>query len=396
MNKNVSVNISDNFRPAIIGEFGPPILACIRSWGKQSWQPCIVSVQGDKEFIPKSKYLHSWTPLSKNKLFTDEGLKIISKFLEKEKISGITCLQEKIALWLHRERHKLPVSVSLWLPSEKSIIRALSKTEQIVCAKQAGFQVLPTIMVNGPIHEFVDMDFPLCIRPVNPGSTDPQFKVKIIYTSKEFETFLAGIKYFDQGIICQPFMNLPNLVVHGASSMKGEILFLEGFIVEHKFEGVSLTVRNIELNSELKNKCTAYVRLMDIVGPFHFEFLYKQDTDQVWFLEINTRIGGTTAKVYALGCDEPLYALKSFGISAKNSSSTTIRIASSRQALMKYLFFAITCKLNALDYPKKNIFYSTIFVLKGLFLFKDDIFTIEDLRGSSCLYYNNFRRLFIQ
>ena len=39
-----TMNVIPDVRPVIIGNFGPPTLACIRSWGRQGWKVGMISI----------------------------------------------------------------------------------------------------------------------------------------------------------------------------------------------------------------------------------------------------------------------------------------------------------------------------------------------------------------
>jgi hypothetical protein len=109
-------------------------------------------------------------------------------------------------------------------------------------------------------------------------------------------------------------MDLPNLVVHGARTIGGTSIGLHAFLVDRKFETVTLSIRPTVLEKDLEEKCIEFTNHFDVIGNYHFEFLIDRKNGSIYFLEINNRLGGTTAKVFALGYDEPLLALQSYGV----------------------------------------------------------------------------------
>jgi len=144
--------------------------------------------------------------------------------------------------------------------------------------------------------------------------------------------------------------------------------------------------------------------------------LLDKKNGSVYFLELNNRLGGTTAKVFALGYDEPLLALQAYGVlptppetidqqqatsskqpATSNKQPSTIdyqpknKIVSSKQALLKYLFYTIRDKLTPLDYPPEPKPIRILKTIYGFFRYRDDVFMLRDIKGSMALYLGNLK-----
>ncbi|MFX0195815.1 MAG: hypothetical protein ACFFCW_06815 [Candidatus Hodarchaeota archaeon] len=381
-------------RPVIVSAFSPPALACIRSWGKQKFQVGMVCIGSGKEAMPDSTYLAKHVMLPPQQLHTTNGIQVIDKFLREFRATGIICIDEKIACWFNSNRHRFPPGVDIWLPHNDVIRDMISKRKQIEVAHKVGFQVLPTYLIdrNGlGINKVLTDHYPLCLRPDNPAKIKPTFKVKLIYSEAELKEFIETLQKINCPVIAQPFMNLPNLVVHGARTTSGTSIGLQGFLVERKFEGITLTIRPTRLSSELRTKCIDFTNHFKLTGNYHFEFLTDKATDLTYFLEINNRLGGTTAKVYACGYDEPLLALQAYGVKGKNEKQMRNTVVSNKQALVKYLLYTIKGRLTPLDYPNERKPLKLLKTMYGFFKYKDEVLSFRDIRGSFALYLGNLR-----
>jgi hypothetical protein len=419
-------------RPVIVGQFGPPTLTCIRSWGKQGFPVGMVCIRSERELYPASKYLSDFTTLPPSKLYASEGMQIISDFVKQFRASGIICVAEKIASWANDQRQMLPAEVALWIPSNQLINALISKQKQVEVARKIGFDVLPTYFVGKDlktIHGIPEEHFPLCLRPTEPQTIEPAFKVQLVYSRGELIRFVKKISKIDKSIIAQPFMDLPNLVVHGARTISGTSIGLQAFLVERKFETVTLSIRPAVLEKGLEEKCIEFTNHFDVMGNYHFEFLIDRKNGSIYFLEINNRLGGTTAKVFACGYDEPLLALRAYGVvpidhrpaslvqRSKNNTqqpatgnvdratggqqteSTAHRpldnvTVSSKLALLKYLFYTINNRLTPLDYPSERKLNRIIKTIYGFLKYRDDVLMLRDLRGSCAFYFQSLKNSF--
>jgi hypothetical protein len=388
----------------------------------------MIWVQSRGESQPSSKYLKDFVTLPSGKLITPDGIQIVKEFLIRFCATGITCVAENIACWLNDHRQMFPNEVAIWLPMNETIKALTSKQAQIEVARKVGFNVLPTYFIDKNL-ETVDHipknHFPLCLRPDDPASSAPGFKVHLVYSHDDLKRYIESLNKMTKPIIGQPFKSLPNLLIHGARTLYGKNIGIQAFIVERKFEGLALTVRPIDIERNLIDKCIKFTDYLDIVGCYHFDLIEDRNNNSTYFLEINSRLGGTTAKVFALGYDEPLLALQAFGVvplshpptpivqrlktsseqpATGNGQQTTINpqpltndyrpkneIASSKQFLLKFLYCTIKNRLTALDYPSEPKAIRILKTIYGLLRYRDDIFTLGDIKGSVALYFGNLK-----
>jgi len=345
----------------LIAQYGPPAIALIRSLGKKGFSTEIY----DPDLIK-----------SNSKNATNDGNHIV-RAIKGKQVEGITCIDEKIGIWVNENLLGMVENVRMLIPPGKVIKNLLSKERQLKVAEKVGFLVLPTYRLTNK-EIFVKKNslnhFPLCLRPSEPESVRPHFKAKVVNSQRDLVGFLKSLEEISSPIIAQPFMNLPNLVVHGARTVEGQSIGLAAFFVERKFQGVTLTIRPVDLDPELKEKCIAFTDEFGLVGNYHFEFLYDPRTGKHYFLEINNRFGGTTAKVYKCGYDEPAYALKAFGVDIDDIEYKPKNVTvSSKQALLKYMYYALTDRLTPLDYPDEPKAKRVAKALWGLLFWKDDV-----------------------
>lgn len=379
-------------RPVIIAPFSPPSLACIRSWGRQGWETGFVCVQSSTCSAPKSKYLADWVGISQDKLFTASGIKLINNFLIKFNADGVFCISENVSQWIMQNKNEFPKKLKFFSP-DISVLSSLScKINQINIANTLNFRVLPTYFLNK--NSVIDIEakhFPLCLRPAQPESIDPGFKVKVVQSNKEIEYLFKSAKSFDGFVVGQPFKDFPNVVIHGTRDIQGKTSNLQGFIVERKFEGVALTVCPFEIDLSIKSKCILFVEKFQITGTFHFDFLFDNENTVFYFLELNPRLGGTTAKVFKCGYDEPSLMAESYGNSINYYNIVSKMTVASHTALIKYILFHLCGKENIIDYPYSDGKIKKIFFgLKFFLILKDDIASNDDIIGTFSLYSSNF------
>lgn len=381
----------------ILSNYSPQILSFHKSMYQMGLETGYLCIKAATDPEPVSKYFQNIAYINPKDMFTADGLLRINAFLKQFESCGFMCVGEKIALWLWENRPSLPKNCSLLLPNKNTILNVLSKTNQLSAAIQAKLPVLSTYEVDHDpaTYENIQPDhFPLCLRPCGPGAVKPGFKVVVVSEKRELASFIRSRTVIHEPIIAQPFLNLPNLVVHGSRVLEtGESIGLQGFLVERKFEGLTLTIKPVDMSENLKKKCIEFTEHMGIVGPYHFEFLIDPETEAVWFLELNNRLGGTTAKVFGLGYDEPGYLLQSFGYDVPISGRLLNRTASSKIALLKYLYFTLTRRITPLDYPANETgFQKVMAAFKSLITCRDDILSLRDLRGTVSFYKTSLMR----
>jgi len=384
-------------RPVIMGKFGPPTLTCVRSWGQRGFEVGMICIQEKNELRLYSRYLRFFTILPAEKLYTEDGIRKINAFLLEFEATGLVCISEKIACWINDHRQGFPTGVAIWLPTNNCIRRLVSKKEQIHVAQRVGFNVLPTYLIDKDLRSVQGIplhSFPLCLRPSEPTKIKPSFKVLYFSCQRKLIEWVKRIDLIERPIVAQPFISGPNMVVHGARTLSGDTIGLQAFLAERKLEGLTLTIKPTNLSKDLSTKCIEFTNQFKVTGNYHFDFLIDEVTRTVYFLELNSRFGGTTAKVYACGYDEPSLALQAYGIVNGKRQNMRNVTASSRQALLKYLYFTLRGNLTPLDYPTEPGPVRFTKTLYGLLTYRDDVFNFRDLKGSLALYLGNFKTRF--
>lgn len=391
--------ISSNINtPAIISSFSPTSLSILRSWSKMGLNSAVIWLIRNDEKGPQLNYVSHAMGLDRHLFQQKEGLLIIADFLNRISADGLCCIGDNIALRLLENQELFPDRLHLWIPPVQTLTSILSKTNQINTALKVGMSVLPNYeLCSGSRDSLIpDMKhFPLCLRPSSPGAVIPSFKAEIVYSPDELNCFLDSHKTQNGTIIAQPFCQLPNLVVHGARTKDGQSIGIQGFIVERKFEGVTLTIRSMDIPDRLKLLCEKFVDDFNLVGHYHFEFLFDPANEKYYFLEINARFGGTTAKVCACGYDEPFYALRAQGVGCESlDDNINKKTVSSKLALIKYLLQILQNKITPLDYPMESKAKGVWNTIKGIVGYKDDIINIKDIFGAMQLYLSVIRSKF--
>ncbi|MDX1981374.1 MAG: hypothetical protein SFV51_13985, partial [Bryobacteraceae bacterium] len=150
---------------------------------------------------------------------------------------ALTAIEDHHCLWLAANRTAIEGVCKLMLPGIDCLELIRSKTNQIALAREAGMEILPTYEVRGAgdIGAIPLEAYPVCVRPAVAGGGA---RIRLIRTPAEF----GGVP--PPGVlIAQPLRVLPNLIIHGASREDGEVISLAAFLVDRKFEGVTLRMR---------------------------------------------------------------------------------------------------------------------------------------------------------
>jgi hypothetical protein len=314
-----------------------------------------------------------------------DGIERVLDYARSVSAAAIVAADNTHMSWLARHRRLFEPGCLLLMPNEDVLTWAGSKRAQIGLAKQVGFDVLPSVCLRVPsdCRRVTDDLYPVVLRPDRRYKGMPPFKVKLAYSRKVLEEIVAAWCSVCGPLIAQPFLSLPNLVVHGARSQTGQILAMTAFLVPRKFETITLTMTPAAFPPKVEHYCREFVARAGITGCFHFEFLLCPQRQQAWFLEINVRLGGTTDKVTALGFDEPVYLLQAYGLAADAvaAKATGRRVAANRRALLKHMIWALTGRLTESDYPMVGRGRAALQSLRDICLVKDSIFDFHDMRA---------------
>jgi hypothetical protein len=376
-------------RPVILSFFGPPALACIRSWGRHGFRVGMICIRTGKQGLPASRFLSGFVSLHPDDLYTSKGLEVIKRFLKEFRASGILSINENLSCWLNDCLPCPGCNIPVWAPRNCTIQSVLSKQSQLLVAQRVGFDTLPTYLIDCRLETMAlipETEFPLCLRPDDPKSINPPFKVQLLDSREDLISFVSHLKKLEKPLLGQRFENLPNLVVHGARTVRGIPIGLQAFLVEHKFQGVTLTIRPVPMEDTLRQHCIEFVDFFKLSGNYHFEFLLDQSRGKIYFLEINGRLGGTTAKVYACGYDEPILALECYGACHSAPQNVRYFTVSSKHSLLSHAMHAARNQLTRMDYPIRSRGQKLALSLYGLFRYKDEILSLSDIKGSVAYY----------
>lgn len=377
------------FAPIIIAQFGPPSLAAIRSWGKQGARVGMIQIISEKEHPVRSRYLAEHITMTAETFFSQKGFLTAIQFIKDFKADALLTINEKFACHLDENRHMLPNGITFLFSNAAVNRNVLSKSKQIELARSVGFNILPTWEIKNNSNVFSllsNASFPLCLRPAGTGAIKPGFKAECFFSADEIHKYVKQKTIFKGSIIAQPFIDSPNFIVHGVRGPNGHHYGLSGFLVKRKFKGVALTIQAADIKDALAWKCRALVDRLNVTGPYHFDFLYEQSTDTPWFLELNNRLGGTTAKIMACGYNEPAWILKAFGYEIEPGRPEKRITASSKRAILKYIATTAKGNLSLIDHPDEPRWKLLMTALFGLFTWRDDVFDLHDLKGTLALW----------
>jgi predicted ATP-grasp superfamily ATP-dependent carboligase len=376
----------------LIGSFTRPLLAFARSADRLGVKPYLVEIsRGLSQWTKYSSCLHGGTCLDPDLVGTEMGIRFLANYAKDLGASALICDNDCPPTWIAEHRSHFEPSTVVMVTSSQSMEALRSKAKQLELAKNAGFNTLPSWLLLRP-QDFVTVPaeaYPVCLRPSLARKVRPQFKATVSSNPQELRTFLSGRTSLEGGIVVQPFLNVPNLLVHGVRSPSGQVVSLRSFLVDKKFEGIALSLTTIPMPPELPDACRRFVERADVTGCFHFDLLYSPSDRKIYFLEINERPGGTTDMVSKLTYDEFLYSLIAYGFEVRQTpryrAPSTQRVANKR-VLIKYILRALRLQLTALDYPISNTFTRITSSFRDLLFATDSVFDWRDLRGS-CWYH---------
>src|SRR4051794_39252847 len=376
-------------RPAIIGPLGPAQLACLRSWKRLGLSPIFVQIQEAGRVVRSALDLAAYTSFTRAELATQAGADRLSAFLEKERAGGITCLSDAMAIWLNGLRPLMPAGTEVWLPDTRVIQFLDAKSAQAELAKEVGFSTLPTYFIDRAGGNLPpDVSFPLVAPPDGAAAVTPSFKAEFIRNRRDLDEFLGHLERISRPIVLQPFISGPNLVIHGFRGKDARSVGHIGFEVERKFEGVALTIRPCSLDRKLQRCVEAFCDRIDIVGCYHFDLVVDERSRQPYFLEMNGRLGGTTAKAFASGYDEPASLLVAHGLLDRKLLDRPLsRVnCANKMSLAKYLISLAAGRTTPLDYPVTARWKNMVGVASGMIFWHDEVFTVRDISSSFSFY----------
>ena len=386
------MKVRSSSRVVLLGPFGPPLLTFARSCAAQGIAAYLLEVGAPS--VDRNTYsscLQGICFMRPEKLGTPEGIAEILAYAKSVCAEALVTVFDSQLLWLARNRAELEPICKLAAASAEALTFLASKRNQIELARTVGFDILPTWLLSSPRDgEGIPLGcFPLCLRPSSPADVQPTFKVRVMYSPAELNDFLEAHQCLGEPLIAQPFLHLPNLVVHGVRSETGRILAMKAFLVPRKFEGVTLSMKHFELAPDIEDSCRAFADASGITGCFHYELLFDRARNRAYFLEINARLGGTTDLAFRLGFDEPALTLAAYGLKAHQGGRyfmTSRGQVVRKRFLLKHILAACKGGLCDLDFPPVDRIRHIARSCFEMSFVSDSIFSWRDLRGSLWFY----------
>jgi predicted ATP-grasp superfamily ATP-dependent carboligase len=371
----------------LVGIWGPTSLAFVRSCHRQGLRVYLLEVgDGSSVWRRYSSCLTGGDRIGPEKIGTPEGIRLIRDYVSLVGAQAVVTADDVRMLWLAQNRVSFEPACRLLIPAAETLEFVSSKRNQIELATRVGFNVLPTfyLSTSSNCRNIPSELYPMVVRPDCKLWQRWPFKVELISSPMELETFMRALDCTRGLLVLQPFLSLPNMVVHGVRTETGTILTMQAFVAPRKFEGVTLTIMPAVFPPNVEQYCRDFVESAGVTGCFHFELLFSPYDNRAWFLEINVRLGGTTDKVTRLGFDETSYLLSAYGIKPIPSNRPSLLQASAadKRALLKHIIWAVRGDLTELDYPPSTRMRHVWRSLRDLWTTKDSIFSLSDLRGA--------------
>ena len=370
----------------IVGPLGPAQLVCLRSWRRAGITTAFFHV-GDRRLpVSLARIADIYRFLPEGGI-SETNLSWIGNECAALGVGAITALAEQVALklWSHKRAGGFPRTRLLL--NEPTLYGELeSKLRQVTLAEQAGLPVLRTIALTSA--EDVATLPPSCnyvLRPDIARLVRPMFKAELIQIPGCAEEFVASLDLGGSQLIAQPFVTGPNLVIHGARAGDGSWDHHEAYITEIKFNGLAVSLKPHRLAPELLEACRRFEAYSGLNGVFHYDFVMDKVSGSTYFLEVNPRLGGTTAKVFAAGYDEPRQLVAAHLPELLMPIPSQIgkrHHAISRIAAVKCAVMASRRPLSAIDFPADS---RTRFIgraIGGILGYRDEIFSLSDIRSN--------------
>ena len=317
---------------------------------------------------------------------TRAGLDRIVNFAHTVKADAICTADEFSLYWLAASRELFEPDCRIMSSPAASLERLMDKSEQTKIARDVGFQVLDSWL----LHSAADLAsipagaFPVCIRPTYMNSVLPPFRARRIESGQDLAAFLATLTWGASPFLVQTFCLGPNIVVHGVRNEDGAIAALQGFHAYRKYNGFALSMERCELPASVQESTSQFARVADIHGPFHFDLIQSAATGKIFFLEVNFRMGGTTAKVVRLGYDEPMMALAAFGLEPPRTPPPLRwrRRVTGKRMLVGQILSSFTHPPGELDFPQRTRWETAVSGMREMLSVPDALLSWGDVTGS--------------
>lgn len=304
----------------------------------------------------KIRQLHADAQMDWSLLGTAEGLKQIQNFLRRHDCEALVTADEFALLWLSQHRDALGAGCRLLAPDAAVIELLRTKDQQYAIAAAAGIAVLPMwkIESQGP-PPIPAGSYPICLRPSTFSSVQPMFKAETFHSEADLQRFLSTIQW-TAPLLAQPLASGPNMVVHGCRDEYGAWLDLRAYLAPVKAQGLAIVLEETAFPAGLEAACRNFVELSGATGCFHFDLLHSESNGKIYFLELNLRLGGSTAKVLQLGLDEPVLLLRAYGLRPASPPPPipAAKAAGSMRMLLAHTVSVATARSAEIAFPRSR------------------------------------------
>jgi hypothetical protein len=385
-------------RVALIGDFGPVQIACIRAWNDRGIRPIFLHT-GQGEALRFTRHvLSGYERIPPDLNLGPEFDEHVRSALIRHDCEAVVTVSENQATWLRRLAETCPNKPVACVADSGTIAFLGTKSAQIDLARRSGLDVGDCwLLTSAADADLVPEDaFPIVLRPDAPGTAHPMFKVLRFDAREALDGFLANQRPQPFRIVAQTFVRGPNLVVHGARGVDGHYATHQAFLVDFKFEGVTQRLKPIEISPEFSGACRRFVEQAGLVGVYHFEFILDQERGRILFLEINGRLGGTTGKVYWCGYNEPVRLLQCFGVLPWALAGAPDRIrnrsVSNYFSLLKRLLKVARGSDESMGYPSRSRLSLGIGLIGGILAWTDEIYSLYHWQTMTDYYLDAVQR----
>ena len=329
---------------------------------------------------------------------TESGLARLLDFAQRVDADAICTVDELSMQWLANKRDRFEPRCRVMASPAGAIGRLLEKGEQTKLAQTAGFQILDTWML-GPSSDLAEIPadaYPICIRPTMINTIEPSFKARKIDSPAELQTYTSLLTKWTGPLIAQPFHVGPNITVHAVRTTSGEVIAREAFRSDRKFRGFSLSIERYVVPEQIYLAAELFASIAEIDGPFHFDLLQDEITEEIYFLEVNFRMGGTSAKIVRLGFDEPMLTLTAYGLHPPQPPPPLKRVrrVTSKATLVAQIISVFKRSPDELAWPQYSALRTLGTAFWQLVTVPDALWSLRDLRGTISYLRRGRRKAF--
>ncbi len=371
---------------AILGRLGTPQLACLRSWRRHGLR-CVFLHAAERPLPPGVPALLGVRCVHLGPLrFDDPAWRAqLAQVMAQEAVDVLTCVSEPIgaALWQHRDAWPAGLRIAAARPQQVDVLA--SKWRQHALARAAGLDVLP-MWQFGP-RQRADVPaahFPLVLRPDVARRTAPAFKVEVVHDAAALQRLVDGLRPYSQGVVAQPLVQGPNLLVHGwraADGRAGHVVFR----VDLKHGGLGVRLVPVAPDPALVAGCARMAETLGLTGVYHFDFIEDTRTGRASFLDLNPRLGGTTGKVLSAGYDEPLALLATLlpgGLPGAPVLAPRLHQAGGKHQALQALLATLRGRRTPADFPSTGRARVAAQLLRYLLTGRDEVFRAAAWRSA--------------